>query len=107
MFSISDKAISALKKKLKDKPTTALRCGVRGGGCNGFTYVLLFEEGVAQERDVEYDFSGIKVLIDNKSLQFLDNCVLDWEESLISKGFVFRNPIEKSRCGCGKSFSLG
>lgn len=84
------------------KPS-AVRLGVRGGGCSGFQYSMQFEiEKGAMDK--EYDFDGLKVLVDGVSIMYLDGCEVDYLETLEAAGFKFNNPNVKSTCGCGSSF---
>ncbi len=83
-----------------------LRVGVKGGGCSGLSYTFAWE---SQARTGDEIFGGpedIKVFVDRKSLLYLNNTVLDYDTSLMSKGFVFQNPNAKSTCGCGTSFQV-
>ncbi len=102
---VSEAAKKQIKIKLAKTQAPYLRLGVRGGGCNGFKYVIQFEYE-AFEKDVVIDIGGIQLLVDPKSLLYLNGATLDWEESLIGKGFKFVNPLEQSKCGCGLSVSL-
>lgn len=100
---------SAVKKvkeilEMQDPKPSALRLGVRGGGCSGFSYSMAFElEKGAMDK--EYDFDGLKVLVDGVSSMYLDGCEVDYVETLEASGFKFNNPNVKSTCGCGSSFS--
>ncbi len=112
-ITISARAIEAIKKQIekRDVPGTALRVGVRGGGCSGFSYVIQFHDGEPQARDVVYDLTAadgtpVRVVTDKKSLIYLNGTELDWEQTLMAQGFKFRNPQEKSSCGCGHSFTV-
>lgn len=83
-----------------------LRVGVKGGGCSGLSYTFAWE---SEARVGDEVFSGpedIKVFVDKKSLLYLNNTVLDYDTSLMSKGFVFQNPNAKGTCGCGSSFQV-
>ncbi len=112
-ITISAKAVEAIKKQIEKRGTTgtALRVGVRGGGCSGFSYVIQFHDGEPQARDVVYDLkaqdgTNVRVITDKKSLIYLNGTELDWEQTLMTQGFKFRNPQEKSNCGCGHSFTV-
>jgi iron-sulfur cluster assembly protein len=78
--------------------------GVQGGGCSGLTYNIRFDSQ-ARERDRVYEFDGVRVFVDPKSFIYLHGMVLDYEETLMHQGFVFRNPNASRSCGCGSSFS--
>jgi iron-sulfur cluster assembly protein len=81
-----------------------LRVSVVGGGCSGFSYKMSFEDN-QNEGDKVFEHFGVKVLIDPKSLLFLDKTQLDFSDGLNGQGFTFTNPNAKSTCGCGSSFS--
>lgn len=82
----------------------ALRIGVKGGGCSGFSYVLGFDK--QEEADDVVEISGIKVLMNKAHALHLLGIEIDWLEGLNSRGFVFNNPNAKDTCGCGTSFSV-
>ena len=104
---LTKKAIEMAKGALvkRGTPDAALRLGVRGGGCSGVSYAIEFSDKV-RERDNVFDFDGLKVLVDPKSLVYLRGAVLDYEVKLMQHGFRFVNPNEKSNCGCGESFTV-
>ncbi len=104
---LTKKAIEMAKQALVKRatPEAALRLGVRGGGCSGVSYAIEFSDKV-RERDNLYDFDGLKVVVDPKSLVYLRGAVLDYEVKLMQHGFRFLNPNEKSGCGCGESFTV-
>jgi iron-sulfur cluster assembly protein len=85
--------------------THALRIGVKGGGCSGFTYVLGFDEK-PKDNDKVMESAGIRFYIDPKSLFYLSGTVLDFSDGLNGKGFVFNNPQASRTCGCGNSFGV-
>jgi len=106
--SMSPKAVEMAKKQLAKRgtPDAAIRLGLRGGGCSGFTYVIEFSDDPPRERDRVFEFDGVKVFVDPKSLIYLAGTVLDWEQTLMYQGYKFRNPQEAAGCGCGHSFSV-
>ncbi len=81
-----------------------LRVGVKGGGCSGLSYTFSWEKQARTGDEVFDGPEGAKIFVDKKSLLFLNGTVLDYDSSLISRGFVFNNPNAKSTCGCGSSF---
>ncbi len=83
----------------------ALRVAVEGGGCSGFQYDIKLEQA-AQPGDLVLEKNGQKVLVDDVSLPFLANAVIDFTEELIGARFVINNPNASSSCGCGTSFSI-
>ena len=112
-LAVSAKAVEAIKKQIAKRglPDTSLRVGIRGGGCSGFSYVIEFHDGAPQARDVVYDLkatdgSDVRVVVDKKSLLYLNGAELQWEKTLMRQGFKFANPNEKASCGCGTSFQV-
>jgi iron-sulfur cluster assembly protein len=106
--SLTPKAIAMAKSRLvkRGTPDASLRLGIRGGGCSGFNYVIEFSDDVPRERDRVFDFDGLRVLVDKKSLIYLAGSVLDWQQTLMQQGFKFVNPNEATACGCGHSFTV-
>ena len=82
----------------------ALRVAVEGGGCSGFQYDIKLDEPAAD--DLILEKNGQRVLVDQVSLPFLSNAVIDFSAELIGARFVIQNPNAQSSCGCGTSFSL-
>jgi iron-sulfur cluster assembly protein len=107
-ISISPLAAEQAKLQLETRgtPESYLRVGIKGGGCSGFSYVLRFEDDPPKDRDIVFEEHGLKVIVDKKSLVYLNGSTLDWEKSLLKQGFKFINPNEKSTCGCGHSFTV-
>jgi len=89
----------------RGKPTAGIRIGVRSKGCSGMSYTLEFADK-QEPMDEVVETSGIKLLIDPKASLFLIGTEMDYEEEKLKQGFVFRNPNEKGRCGCGESFHV-
>lgn len=83
-----------------------LRVGVRGGGCSGFNYTLGFTDLPADAEDLVFEQDGIRIVTDPKSLLYLAGMEIDFETSLMGRGFKFKNPNAKNSCGCGESFSV-
>lgn len=84
---------------------TRLRVGVKGGGCSGFSYLLDLTEEAPAETDEQMESHGVQILIDSKSLLYLEGTEIDFKEDVMQSGFVFKNPNATSTCGCGSSFS--
>ncbi len=82
-----------------------LRLGVRTSGCSGMAYTLEFADEIAGD-DNQFDSHGVKVLIDPKSLAYLDGTELDYVREGLNEGFKFNNPNIKNQCGCGESFGV-
>lgn len=82
-----------------------LRLGVRTSGCSGMAYKLEFADEIGAD-DVTFESNGITVLIDPKSLPYLDGTELDYAREGLNEGFKFSNPNVKDECGCGESFNV-
>ena len=95
--------------KIKDLLTTAgakfFRVGLLAGGCSGLSYNFSFEDEIS-ENDTQVSVAGVTILIGPKVSLHIAGSTLDWEESLLSKGFKFTNPKQTGSCSCGKSFSV-
>ena len=111
-IAVSPAAALAIKNHLHKRgtPDAAIRIGVRGGGCSGFSYAIEFDDNPPRTGDlvIEHEVDGAKVRVfcDKKSLLYLGGSVLDFEKTLMFQGFKFRNPHEVTRCGCGHSFTV-
>jgi iron-sulfur cluster assembly accessory protein len=105
--SLTENAVAKVKEIMaQQNPVPAgLRVGVVGGGCSGFSYSMSFENGAGM-MDKVFDMDGLKVYVDSTSLMYLNNCIVDYVETLEGAGFKFENPNVKSTCGCGSSFSV-
>ncbi|WP_115717726.1 iron-sulfur cluster assembly protein IscA [Gallaecimonas mangrovi] len=82
-----------------------VRLGVRTTGCSGLAYVLEFVDGTNPDDEV-FEDRGVKVIIDHKSLVYLDGTELDFVKEGLNEGFQFNNPNTKGECGCGESFTV-
>jgi iron-sulfur cluster assembly protein len=108
MLQISGNAARLIRKMTARNgvPDGGLRIGIKAGGCSGLSYTFAWE---AAPRDNDHVFDGpegAKVFVDRKSYEFIKGTTLDYDTSLVSKGFIFSNPNAKSSCGCGTSFSV-
>ena len=106
MVTLTDKAAEKIKTLLAAENKTAeygLRLGVKGGGCSGLEYLMDFD--VQKDGDKIFEKDGAKVIVDPKSMLYINNSVLDFAESLQGSGFTLKNPNVKSSCGCGHSFN--
>ena len=91
--------------EMGDQPSVGLRLGVRTGGCSGMAYTMEFATEKEPFDEVVED-KGVNVLIDSKALMYLIGSEMDYVEDKMQSGFVFDNPNEKGRCGCGESFHV-
>ena len=107
MIQITDVAANRIKMLMAKQGMTegGLRVGIKGGGCSGLSYTFAWEKE-ARLGDEVVEAQGVKLFVDKKSLLFLRGTTLDYDTSLMSKGFVFSNPNAKSTCGCGTSFQV-
>lgn len=107
-IEVTPEAVEAVRRALERRgtPEAALRFGVRGGGCTGFSYVIEYDDAPPRETDITWEIDGIRFIVDPKSLIYLRGSVVAWKKSLMWTGFDIRNPQEASRCGCGESFSV-
>jgi iron-sulfur cluster assembly protein len=107
VMSVTPAAAERVKALIdsRGKPTVGIRIGVRSKGCSGMSYTLEFAEK-QEPMDEIVETGGIKLLIDPKASLFLIGTEMDYEEEKLKSGFVFKNPNEKGRCGCGESFHV-
>jgi len=104
--TLTEKAASRVQNFLaKRGKGVALRLGVRTSGCSGMAYKLEFADAVNPE-DTQFESHGVKVVVDPKSLPYLDGTVLDFAREGLNEGFKFSNPNVKDQCGCGESFNI-
>ena len=82
-----------------------LRLGVRTTGCSGLAYKLEYADAFNPE-DLTFESHGVKVVVDPKSLEYIDGTELDFEKEGLKEGFKFKNPNVKDECGCGESFNV-
>lgn len=107
ILTITEAAAERIKTMLRDrgKSSHGIRVGVRAKGCTGLSYTLEFvDEESAYDEKVEEQ--GVRVFIDPKAVMFILGSSMDYIEDKLSSGFVFTNPNEKGRCGCGESFHV-
>jgi iron-sulfur cluster assembly protein len=107
LMTVTPAAVDRAKALIegRGKPTAGIRIGVRTKGCSGLSYTLEFADK-QEPMDEVVETQGIKLLIDPKASLFLIGTEMDYEEEKLKQGFVFKNPNEKGRCGCGESFHV-
>jgi len=108
-LTLSEKAADEIKRMMADKGLpdgTLLRISVVGGGCSGFEYRMDFEQPAEGSDDLISESHGVRVAVDKKSAKYLGGTQIDYQESLMSRGFVFHNPLAIRTCGCGTSFQV-
>ena len=108
MITVTEKAVSEVKRMIADQgleAETFLRVGVSGGGCSGLSYILGFDQA-DKEGDVSTEFHGLQVVLSADAVPYVDNTVVDFNDDVMNRGFVFNNPNASGTCGCGSSFSV-
>lgn len=106
MITVTDSAgqrIAAINAE--NKASQMLRIAVQGGGCSGFQYTFLMDD-VVNSDDQVFENAGSKVVVDEVSLELIHGSILDYQDDLAASMFVIKNPVAKSGCGCGNSFSI-
>ena len=105
-ITMTDVAAERVKAFLDNRGKgIGLRLGVKTSGCSGMAYVLEFVDEM-NEDDQVFEDHGIKVIVDSKSMVYLDGTELDYGKEGLNEGFKFNNPNAKAACGCGESFSV-
>ena len=105
-ITVTETAAEHVKKFLANRGEGAgLRLGVKTTGCSGMAYVLEFADEI-EETDQVFESCGVKIIIDPKSLVYLDGTELDFAKEGLNEGFKFNNPNVKDTCGCGESFNV-
>jgi len=106
-IGFTDAAANKLKSLIEEEknPNLMLRVFVSGGGCSGFQYGFEFDENVSDD-DIKVEKSGVTMVVDAMSAQYLAGATVDYEEGLEGSRFVINNPNATSTCGCGSSFSI-
>ena len=107
IIRISDNAVNRIKQIMAQakNPTIGVRVGVKSGGCAGMSYIMEYAKDVKPNEEVIED-KGVKVLIDPKAIMYLLGTEMDYKKEKFSSQFVFKNPNETERCGCGESFKV-
>lgn len=105
MISITEAAAAEIRRQ-RDKrgtPDAAIRIGIRGGGCTGFSYLFEWQDGEPRPTDKVFQEHGVKLVVDPKSYVYFQGTELDFVTSIMGHGFKFNNPNVKGTCGCGES----
>lgn len=106
MIELNESAVIKLKELIQEEgnPDLKLRIFVQGGGCSGFSYGFTFDE-VSNEDDFNLEFSGVGLLVDSMSAQYLQGAKIKYTEDAMGASFSIDNPQAQTTCGCGSSFS--
>ena len=107
VLKLSDIAAEKIKEILlsADKKTIGVRVGVKSGGCAGMSYIMEYAKDIKDNEEV-IEEKGVKVLIDPKAIIYLLGTEMDYKKDKFSSQFIFKNPNETERCGCGESFKV-
>jgi len=108
VITLTERAAHEIRRIISEQSLggqTALRVGVKGGGCSGFSYTLGFDDAIGEVDQIS-EVDGIRVVCDPKSFLYLNGTQIDFEDNLMGRGFKFGNPNAAKSCGCGESFSV-
>ena len=107
VIRLSENAVKRIKEIMSnaEDSTIGVRVGVKSGGCAGMSYVMEYAKDVKPNEEIVED-KGVKVLIDPKAIMYLLGTEMDYKKEELSSTFVFKNPNETERCGCGESFKI-
>ena len=107
VIKLSDNAATRIKEIMSaaDNLTIGVRVGVKSGGCAGMSYIMEYAKDVKPNEEVIED-KGVKVLIDPKAIMYLLGTEMDYQKEKFNSQFIFKNPNETERCGCGESFKV-
>jgi iron-sulfur cluster assembly protein len=103
--TLTEKAAKRVQGLLAKRGGLGMRLAVKTSGCSGMAYALEFAD-TADENDLRFESFGVTLLIDPKSLSYLDGTELDFVREGLNEGFKFNNPNVKNQCGCGESFTV-
>jgi iron-sulfur cluster assembly protein len=107
-ITVTARAAKVMRAQLEKRgtPEAAIRFGIRGGGCTGYSYMFRFEDGDPRPKDHVIDAHGVRVYVDPKSMVLVKGTEIDFETGIRGHGFRFQNPNVDSSCGCGESVSF-
>lgn len=109
LLTLTDSAADQIKSMLAEAPAEqnvqGLRIGVQPGGCSGMSYFMEYAADVQPMEEI-IEQKGVKIFIDPRAMMYLVGTEMDYRETQFESGFVFKNPNEAGRCGCGKSFKV-
>ena len=107
ILTLSTNAAERIKEIMSsaDNKTIGVRVGVKSGGCAGMSYIMEYAEDIKPNEEIVEE-KGVKVLIDPKAIMYLLGTEMDYKQEKFSSQFVFKNPNETERCGCGESFKV-
>jgi iron-sulfur cluster assembly protein len=107
---LTEKAVKEIKRLMVDQDMTPetiyVRAGVKGGGCSGFSYSFNLDENYDEAKDTLEVQDGLRIVVDKRSLLYLQGTVIEYHDQLEKRGFGFQNPNATGKCGCGSSFTV-
>ena len=106
-LSLTEAAADRVKSFLDNRGKgLGVRLGIKTTGCSGMAYVIEFVDEVNEIEDEVFESNGVKIIVDKKSLVYIDGTEMDFVKEGLNEGFEFKNPNEKDSCGCGESFTV-
>ena len=107
-IEVTERAARVMAQQLAKRgtPDSAVRFGIRGGGCTGYSYMFQFEDGEPRPNDHVIEAFGVRVYVDPKSMVLINGTQVDFETGMRGHGFRFTNPNVQDSCGCGESISF-
>jgi iron-sulfur cluster assembly protein len=106
-ITMTESAATRVKTFLANRGKgVGMRVGVKTNGCSGMSYVLEFVDEINPNEDEVFEIHGVKVVVDKKSLVYVNGTEVDFTKEGLNEGFKFNNPNEKGQCGCGESFTV-
>jgi iron-sulfur cluster assembly protein len=107
LISITDGALSKVRDLIgkRSKPTVGIKVGVKSGGCSGLSYYVEYADEL-QSGDEVVEREEVKIIIPSRAVMYLVGTTMDYVSTEVKSGFVFTNPNEKDKCGCGESFRV-
>lgn len=105
---VTARAAKVMRDQLvkRGTPAAAIRFGIRGGGCTGYSYMFQYEDGPPRANDTVVEVAGVRVYVDPKSMRLVKNTRIDFETGIRGHGFRFDNPNVSNACGCGESVTF-
>lgn len=104
MIKVTENAKDKIVSILQEEKAERIRFGLRGGGCNGFTYFLQIEDQPPESDDILINLGDkLDLLVDPMSMMYLTDAEIDYKKDIMGESFVFNNPSQTSQCGCGSS----
>lgn len=106
-LTLTEQAADRVKAFLENRGKgIGVRLGVKTSGCSGMAYVIEFVDDINEGEDEVFESNGVKIVVDKKSLVYIDGTEMDFQKEGLNEGFKFNNPNEKDSCGCGESFTI-